>query len=91
MCRTPTVSVSRHVRWERWPQRASNPDVGPLDAWRDGTQIYGHGLRADEVRYHNPTETVLLRRNHTLVTVLDATTARLSVQNAIRHFGTNQP
>jgi len=87
---TASLYPSRHVRDERWPQRSDDPDVEPLTAWAEGTRIPGTGLDADEVRYHERTETVLLRRNNTLVTVLDATTANPAVRNAIYHFGRGQ-
>lgn len=85
------LRASRHVREERWPQRSNNADMSPTEAWQNATPIYGHGLDAHEVRYHGPTETVLLRKNFTLVTVLDAGSARPTVRNAIYHFADGQP
>ncbi|WP_134671736.1 hypothetical protein [Halorussus marinus] len=87
MSETARLRVSKHVRGERWAQRSADPVMNPVDAWADATEIFGHGLDGDEVRYHEHSETVLVRKDDTLVTVIDATTAKRSVRHAIHHFG----
>lgn len=42
----------------------------------DITDIYGHRFVCDEARYHRPTQTIILRKDTGLVTVIDAPSAR---------------
>lgn len=81
------LRVSDHVVRKRWFQRSSDVTMHPVDAWHEGVPIYGSGLDGDEVRYHAHTETVLVRKNDTLVTVIDEPTAKRSVRMAVHHFG----
>lgn len=59
----------------RWTQRSASADQSLRRAWETGETIgaYAHGdLDADEVRYHERTETVIIKRAEHLTTVLDA-------------------
>ena len=84
------ITVSGHIVRKRWFQRSNDVTMAPEDAWHEGVPIYGHGLDGDEVRYHEYTETVLVRKNDTLVTVIDEPTAKRSVRMAVHHFGRDQ-
>jgi hypothetical protein len=87
---TARVQASEHITGLRWFQRSDDPVMAPEDAWADATTIHGHGLEGDEVRYHEHTETVLVRKNDTLVTVIDAPTAKWTVRQAVQQFGRDQ-
>lgn len=56
-------------------------------AWADATEIDGHGLEGDEVRYHALSETVIIRKTNTLVTVIAVEDAILTVRMAVSHVG----
>ena len=68
-----SIIVTDHAH-DRWEERADHSSVaGPQIAWFQGEEItVQHGLNGDEVRYHAPSETVLVRRNALIVTVIDA-------------------
>ncbi|MCU4799716.1 hypothetical protein OB920_04965 [Halobacteria archaeon HArc-gm2] len=88
---TPKLDrVSSHVSERRWLQRSDNPIMDPVDAWADATPIYGHGLEGDEVRHHDHTGTVLVRKDDTLVTAIDVEGAKRSIRNAVRVWGGEQ-
>ena len=80
------VQVSDHAG-RRWLDRSEAPCMTVLNAWGDANPIYGHGLEGDEARYHELSETVLVRKDDTLTTVIHAPTAKLSVRRAVHHFG----
>ncbi|NHN59830.1 MULTISPECIES: hypothetical protein [Halorussus] len=80
------LQVSDHAE-RRWLERSEAPCMAVLNAWGAATPIYGHGLEGDEVRYHELSETVLVRKNTQLVTVIHAPTAKLTVRRAVHHFG----
>lgn len=67
------IRVTDHAH-ERWAERADHSSVaGPQVAWHEGVPItVPHGLNGDEVRYHAPSETVLVRQNASIVTIIDA-------------------
>lgn len=68
----PWVDLTAHAstRW-RQRRRRTDPLVGPRVAWFEGVRLPStHGLDADEVRYHEPTDTLLLRHEDRLVTVI---------------------
>jgi hypothetical protein len=67
----------------RWHERASDASIDPVGAWFTGEPLDDHGLDGHEARYHADTETVLVRKYDDLVTVIDATTAKPSVQRAV--------
>jgi hypothetical protein len=58
----------------RWKQRTDNPGVGPIVAWNEAIRAEPADVVADEVRYHESTDTLLVRRQTRLVTVLPADT-----------------
>lgn len=65
------IHTSSHAQ-QRWRER-SPPDAPVLEAaWEQGTRLTDveRALQADECRYHRGSETVLVRRGRTLVTVL---------------------
>lgn len=69
------IVVSRHAAI-RWDQRTSADSVAPETAWCEArplsvAQLLRRGNDIDEVRYHDPTGTILLRGFATIVTVLD--------------------
>lgn len=68
------IRVTDHAH-DRWAERADHSSAaGPQVAWSEGVAItVPHGIDSDEVRYHAPSETVLVRRNAAIVTVIDAT------------------
>jgi len=80
--------VSRHAQ-QRWIQRSSLPSMDPLVAWRspDAQLLRNHDLDGDEVRYHEPSDAVLVRKDDTLVTVIHAPSAKWRVRAAVRHVG----
>lgn len=78
------VQISRHVRIERWASVSDDPVVDPLTAWEYGEEVLGTGLVGDEVRYHEYTGTILVRRTHTIATAIDLETARPEIRAAVR-------
>ena len=81
---------------ERWMTRA-DPDVDVVDAWAEAYEMSlprPEYNEVDSARYHRSTDTVLLRANATIVSVLDVS-GRVSgkveaLQQAVdRQFGTN--
>ncbi|MFC6963300.1 hypothetical protein [Halocatena marina] len=79
------ITVSEHAL-ERWFQRSATPGSDPALAWDDAIEIYGHCLEGDEVRYHALSETVLIRKTDTLVTVIAVTDAKWTVRIAVSHL-----
>lgn len=66
-----TVHLSAHAA-HRWDNRTPADSVSPEQAWADARpsdRLTGY-THADEARFHRPTETVLVRRGPTIVTVL---------------------
>lgn len=79
---TDWIVVSAHA-YERWHERTDAPGHGPRVAWFNGFGIDCRAIDADEARYHQPTDTVLIRKEGTLVTVLDVADSRAPVQDAV--------
>lgn len=77
-----SVELSAHAR-SRWASRAAVPWVDPLLAWTAGVTLPESAFDADEVRYHRRSETVLVRQDTTIVTVVDATDVRPATQAGI--------
>ena len=80
------IQVSDHAE-RRWLERSEAPCMTVPNAWADATPLYGHGLEGDEARYHDLSETVLVRKDRHIVTVIHAPTAKLTVRRAVYHFG----
>lgn len=70
--RVDDVETSWHALG-RWLER-TDPNLGipPSDAWREAYEMsfVPAGSDAEEIRYHAVTNTALLRRQHTIMTVL---------------------
>jgi len=69
------IEVTDHAAL-RWHQRTHDPGVGPIVAWLEADPADPEGVVGDEVRYHEPTDTYLVRRQTRLVTVLLASRQR---------------
>lgn len=82
------IRVTDHAA-DRWHERTDTPGVGPIVAWNKSERRDITDLDADEIRYHQATEMLLLRRDEALVTVIDASTARPKIQQDI--YGDAQP
>jgi hypothetical protein len=65
------VVCSDHLAM-RWDERTDPDTVAPETAWEEASRLRDVELLtgADECRYHQDTGTILLRVNHTLVTVM---------------------
>jgi len=68
------IRVSDHAI-NQWLKRSDDPSLPPAAAWMAGTTVTCGVLDGDEFRYHPGSETVLVRRDDTLVTVIDPETA----------------
>ena len=77
--------------WLRCSQHAmtmlrsrSNTHANGLVLWQDAIVVSEpHGMDAHEVRYHDEADVFLLRRNNTIVTAIQQTTARQQARDAI--------
>ena len=76
------VYVTDHAA-ERWHERTATPGIGPIVAWNESERREVSELTGDEIRYHPATESLLIRKDGVLVTVIDASTARPSIQHEI--------
>jgi len=63
---------SKHVEYTTWPKRG-DVSISVQQAWLVAEPLPAAlaCVDADEARYHQPTDTLLLRRDECLVTVLD--------------------
>lgn len=78
-----TVQLSQHAKL-RWTMRSGEMRMTLATAWEAAVEIHEHGdLTVDEVRYHEETETLLLRRGSWVTTVLEAQYADQAVQAAV--------
>jgi hypothetical protein len=64
------IEISKHAR-QQWRDRADTPGLDPQLAWIVGVPL-DRVPDFEEGRYHGQSETVLLRRGTTIVTVYDA-------------------
>lgn len=78
-----SVQLSDHARL-RWTMRSGQLGTNLTTAWEEAVPIRDHGdIDAAEIRYHEPTETLLIRQNSQLTTVLRASWAEPGVQVAV--------
>ena len=78
-------AITNHAH-ERYRQRA-RPTAPPVRrAWKDGVtdDRLDDRVDGDEIRYHAPSETVLVRRDHCITTVLDADRLHCAVIHELR-------
>ncbi|WP_435145948.1 hypothetical protein [Halobaculum sp. P14] len=80
-----SLRVSEHAR-TRWLERTADARLDPHGAWLEATPVRRHGLDGDEVRYHDPSSTVLIRKDDTLVTVISLDDATYSVHASVQHL-----
>lgn len=76
------LDVSKNAG-ERWLEVTDSPGIGPVVAWNEAERRQVRDLRADEVRYHRPTDTLLLAHGTTLVEVMDATSANRQIRQDV--------
>lgn len=72
-----TPQIAKHAH-ERWQYRARPTADSVRRAWKDGDaddRLLEH-IEGDEARYHEESETVLIRKDTAIVTVFDAETLR---------------
>lgn len=77
-----SVELSTHAR-SRWASRSAVPWLDPLLAWAAAVELPESAFDADEVRYHRRSETLLVRRDTMIVTVVDATDVRPTTRAGI--------
>lgn len=77
-----SIELSAHAR-SRWDSRSAVPWLDPVLAWYAAVELKESAFDADEVRYHRRSETVLVRCDTTIVTVVDATDVRQATRAAI--------
>jgi len=80
-----SIRVSSHAL-KRWNERSSVPSIYPAAAWNDAYPILGTDFHADEVRHHESSGTVLLRKGRTLVTVIDVDSTTPQTRAAINRI-----
>lgn len=68
---------------ERWSVRSSMPALDIRVAWLDAIELDDSDVNGDEVRYHANSETCLVRKNDSIITVLDADNVRPKTERAI--------
>ena len=77
-----SIEVTDHAL-RRWYERVDQPAVAPRVAWLHGVRVTGSALDGDEIRYHEATHTLLVRKNSCIVTVIDADGVRTSTREAL--------
>jgi len=79
------IRVTEHAE-TRWRQRTD--DAVPVRvAWFEATPLDVEDDRADELRYHDPTDRVFAREGADLTTILYADSARPAIRDAIAALG----
>lgn len=76
------IHVTVHA-YHRWRSRSDQPEQSPDDAWFVADPVEGTTFDADEVRYHDDSGTLLLRKDRSLVTVIDIDAATAQTRNAV--------
>jgi len=82
MDRYCSLYITSHAL-KRWNERSEVPRIYPGTAWKEGTAVVGTEFEADEVRYHSLTGTLLLRKDRSLITVIDVETTSRQTRAAI--------
>jgi hypothetical protein len=79
-----SVSLTDHA-FRRWHQRSEEPSTDPLVAWLQGVEVEVEytALEGDEVRYHEATDTCLVRKDDAVVTVIEVSEAPWRTQQAV--------
>lgn len=77
-----SVELSAHAR-SRWATRSALPWLDPTLAWAAAVKLPESAFDAEEVRYHRRSETLLVRRDTTIVTVVDATDVRPATRDGL--------
>lgn len=79
------VAVGGHGA-DRWDRRTSPGSVAPETAWRSAWEmpLISEYRDADELRYYQPENVVLMRRDATLCTVLDMGRVQSAQARALR-------
>lgn len=86
--RSLTLEVKSHVKKKRWLERADDPSIDVLQAWKDGVQMdeeahNEHRIFSDEIRYHHETTTILIRKDVGITTVLDYRQGRPGLKGSV--------
>lgn len=77
------IVSSAHAR--RMAKQRSEYLTNPITLWIVGQKVEEpHGMDAEEVRYDEQSEAVVLRKNNTLVTVISTKTAKTRLKKAIQ-------
>lgn len=81
-----TPPVTYHAG-DRWDQRTDPDSVAPETAWTHGQRITvgSQPIRADEVRLHHSSETLLLRQASMITTVYSLDELTNETYHAIKH------
>jgi len=79
------LSVTGHLRFDRWKRFVNNTDTEEiLNAWNNGVVVDPpHGLDADEVRYVDDVDLVLLRIDCELVTAISMSDCKPELWEAV--------
>jgi hypothetical protein len=84
---TESLSVTNHAEL-RWLQRSETVELTPREAWQEGYYV-GCEDRGGTTRLHPPTETILLKRDDTLITVLNSANISYNANHLVicKHCG----
>lgn len=76
--------ASEHAR-TRWVQRVGVGGVGVAAGWLEAVSLegHGHGCHGDEARYHRESNTVMVRKDDTITTVMDGRALKESTRRAV--------
>jgi len=77
-----SVSVTDHA-FRRWHQRSDCPALDPAVAWVQAIEFECPTLEGDEIRYHEDSNTCLVRKDSDLVTVIDVSEAPWETRQAV--------
>jgi len=78
------VSVSlTDQAFRRWHQRSDCASLNPVVAWIEGEAFDCPSLEGDEIRFHERSNTCLVRKDTHLVTVIDVSEAPWETREAV--------